>query len=370
MSTKATNAIMCLIIFGLGATVLVAQPVPAPLPSPAPATPGTTAPTNTAPAPAIRFATPIYDFGKVDSGGSTKYTYFFTNVGSAELEVTSVHACGCIVFGDWTRKVPPGQTGSIPLQFNSAGYPAGNVARPITVTSNDPKQPQVILQLKGTIWKAIDFQPTMAMLNVPPDGQGATAVVRVLNNLPDPLNLSPPESNNRMVGASLITNQPGKEFQVALSAIPPMTMQNFQAEITLKTSSTNMPLLKIPVWVSVQPAMTILPKPVVLPPGPLTQKTAPLVRIQVNTTNQVQLSDPAINTEGVEIQIKELQPGRLYEAQLTFPQGFQVAQGKPLTFTAKSSLPQFPLVEVPIFQQVRPGLPPAVPPPPAQPAGH
>ena len=70
--------------------------------------------------PKIQFATPMYDFGKVKSGELVKYTYVFTNVGGATLQVSNVQAsCGCTTAGEWTRQVEPGQTGSIPIQFNS-----------------------------------------------------------------------------------------------------------------------------------------------------------------------------------------------------------------------------------------------------------
>ena len=38
----------------------------------------------------MQFATPIYDFGKVKSGELVKYTYVFTNVGGATLQVSNV----------------------------------------------------------------------------------------------------------------------------------------------------------------------------------------------------------------------------------------------------------------------------------------
>ena len=42
--------------------------------------------------PKIQFATPIYDFGKVKSGEAVKYTYVFTNMGGATLQVSNVQA--------------------------------------------------------------------------------------------------------------------------------------------------------------------------------------------------------------------------------------------------------------------------------------
>lgn len=96
---------------------------------------------------------PEYDFGQIKGGAVVKYTYVFTNVGSSMLEISNVQAsCGCTTAGEWSRQVESGKTGSIPIQFNSGNF-SGHVGKTITVTCNDPKQPSVVLQIKGTIWK-------------------------------------------------------------------------------------------------------------------------------------------------------------------------------------------------------------------------
>src|SRR6266478_4117700 len=99
-------------ILGLGTAVLSADQ-PAPPLAPVAATPETG--TNAA-GPKIQFAMPIYDFGKVKSGDPVKYSYVFTNIGTEVLEVTHVQpSCGCTTAGDWTHKVDPGQTGTVPV---------------------------------------------------------------------------------------------------------------------------------------------------------------------------------------------------------------------------------------------------------------
>src|SRR4051812_28927654 len=101
-----------------------ALPPPTAAPSTQPALPGQAVPVPaTAEAakpstgePKIQFAAREYDFGKVKAGDPVKYSYVFTNTGNAVLEVTHVQpSCGCTTAGDWTHKVEPGQTGTIPI---------------------------------------------------------------------------------------------------------------------------------------------------------------------------------------------------------------------------------------------------------------
>jgi hypothetical protein len=231
-----------------------------------------TAPPDGAPPPAptgpkIEFEKPIYDFGKVRAGDPVKHTFIFTNLGDATLILANVQpSCGCTTAGEWSRQVEPGKTGTIPVQFNSGNY-SGPVTKTVTVTSNDKRQPSLGLQIKGTLWKPIEVTPQLAVLNLPAGAQtNATTVVRIVSNLDEPITLSAPESNNRAFTAQLTPTQPGKEFQLTISAAPPFEPGKAQAQITLKTSSTNSPLLTVNAWANVQPTVAAHPAPPPLAP--------------------------------------------------------------------------------------------------------
>jgi hypothetical protein len=286
----------------------------------------------------------------VKAGDPVKYTYYFTNTGNALLEVTDVRpSCGCTTAGEWTKKVEPGQTGSIPIQFNSANY-SGQVFKTITVTANDKQRPSTVLQLKGTIWKPIELAPAYTVLTIPPDAQSASTVVRIINNMEQPLDVFSPELSNHSFEAELKTNQPGKEFALTIKTVPPLNSGNAQGKVVLKTSATNAPTLEVPFWANVQPALMVIPQQITLPQAPLATKSTPTLTIQNNSTNAVTLSEPSINAKDVDVQLKEVQPGRVFNAVITFPEGFEIPQGQQVVFTAKTSNPQFPLVKVPVTQ--------------------
>ncbi len=344
----------------IGTAALEAQ-----LASPAP--PAAVAPGTNAPAPAIAFATPVYDAGRVRSGDPVKYTYVFTNTGAATLELKNVQpSCGCTTAGEWTRKVEPGQTGVIPVQFNTGVY-SGLQIKTINVTSSDPAHPTTMLQLKVTIWKPVDVTPTYAIFNVPVESPSSTVQVRLVNNTEEQISLSSPESNNRAFTASLSTNQLGKECVVTVSSVPPLPVGSTVGEISVKTTSTNAPLIKITALATVQPAVVIAPPQVILPQAPLAAALSPAINIQSFSTNQVSVTDPAVNLPGVEVQLNTVQTGRVWTATLRFPQGFEIPPGRQVFFTAKSTHPQFQEIKVPVTQLPRPVAPAPVAQPSATP---
>ena len=207
------------------------------------------APGTNSPSPKIQFATLAMDFGKVDAGAPVKFTYVFTNVGAAALELTRVQAScpGCTTIGQWTHKVEPGQTGVIPVELNTS-LMSGPVTKTLSVTCNDPAQPSLVLQLHGTVWKPVEVIPPLAFLRVPEDSPtNVTVTVRIVNHMDSPLILSPPESETRTFTASLVTNQPGKEFGLVVKAVGPLSPGAVTGKIHVKTLATNVPVITVPV---------------------------------------------------------------------------------------------------------------------------
>src|SRR5277367_5356478 len=98
---------------------LAAQTTPTPPSSVA----ASTAPASPAPGPIIQVDNTMFDFGKVTTGEKVRHNYIVTNTGNETLQITNVHpGCHCTTAGDWTHKIEPCQTGTIPVQSDSTGF--------------------------------------------------------------------------------------------------------------------------------------------------------------------------------------------------------------------------------------------------------
>lgn len=312
--------------------------------------------------PKIQFDSIVYDFTKVNSGEVVKHDFVFTNLGAATLEILDVRpGCGCTTAGTWDKKVEPGKTGIIPLQFNSANF-GGSVLKQATVTCNDPGQSNVILQIKGTVWKPIDVTPTMAVFNVSSETQtNETKVVRIVNNLDEPLTLSDLQCSNQTFKAELKTVKEGKEFELQITAMPPFNGTTIMAPISMKTSSAKMSNLNVTAYAIVQQAVTVMPNQIMLQPGPFTNLVHHTVTVRNNGTNSLVLSDAKANVPEVTVNVQETQAGRYFNVTVDFPVGFQLQPGQKVEVTMKSNHPKFPLLTVPVFQPQRPAASAATP---------
>src|SRR5438270_9790792 len=145
--------------FGLGLAFIAVGALSVWADGPVPAVPAASgAPAAATPAATgakIAFETPTYDFGKTKSGEPIKHTFVFTNIGCETLEINNVRpGCGCTTAGEWTKKVEPGKTGTIPIQVNTANF-NGPIMKNVSVDSNDKTAPTTALYLKRTDWKPV-----------------------------------------------------------------------------------------------------------------------------------------------------------------------------------------------------------------------
>ena len=308
--------------------------------------------------PKIQFQELIHDFGKAKANEPLRCDFIFTNTGNAMLEITDVRpGCGCTTAGQWDRKVEPGKTGKIPIQFSPGGA-GGTVTKSISVTCNDPVQNIQNLQVKATIWKPVDVNPAYVyFMGVEGEVTNDTKVVKITNNLDESVTLEKPESNNANFKTELKTIRPGKEFELVVTYAPTATNLPPQGMITMKSSSTNLPVVSVTAYAMPQPAVVAMPQAIRLP-AMLTPNYRQPVTIRVNGSNPVKVTDATVNAEGVTVETTETQPGRLFTVNLSFPTNLPTKTD--MALTVKTSHPKYPTLRVPFIQAAMPS-PGAVP---------
>lgn len=206
-------------------------------------------------APTIEFAKPVFDAGSLTAGAVVRHEYGFTNLGTAPLMVTAVEpSCGCTTIEKWTTRVEAGQTGTVPIYFDSTGL-NGEISRWIVVVSNDPVQPKAMLTLKAMVRDPIERSPGSAIFT-PAAGALAseTKLIRIINRTAEPLDLSAPTVGNRAFAAELKTIVPGREFELRVTTVPPFVPGTVRAAITINTNLSQVPVLTVEAVVVVQPA--------------------------------------------------------------------------------------------------------------------
>lgn len=102
--------------------------------------------------PTINFPVKTHDFGNVnEEAGTCTYDFVFTNKGNAPLIILkAIASCGCTTPQFTKEPIAPGTSSSIKVTFNTIGRPS-TFHKTITVYTNDPDAPNVVLIIQGNV---------------------------------------------------------------------------------------------------------------------------------------------------------------------------------------------------------------------------
>jgi hypothetical protein len=329
---------------------------PAPTPPAAAAAPAAAVATPAGPAgpaPRISFVTPFCDFGRAKGDDTVECVFIYTNTGTATLELTEIApSCGCMKIGDWTQSVPPGGSGKCTVRVDTHHY-TGGFAKSVYVTCNDPANTKPMIEVKGYIFRPIELTPPHAAITLNLEYPSNSTTVRIVGHQDAPLILGEPVVDSPAFGATITTNTAGKEYTLTVSTRPPLPTGYVRGAVKMKTSYTNAPDLSVDISANVWPLIMPIPMVIQLPAPPFTNAHPHTMWIRNNSTNTVTLTEPKVSVPGVEVQMKEEQPGRHFALTLRFPPGFELKQGQNAELTVKCSHPLVPVVKVPITQAPR-----------------
>ncbi|MFN2313231.1 MAG: DUF1573 domain-containing protein [Bacteroidales bacterium] len=102
-------------------------------------------------APVFKLESNTVNFGTVKQNSSADVEFVFTNEGKSDLVIRHVKSgCGCTALMPTENVIKPGAKSSIKAKFNSGGY-KGQIYKNIFVYTNDPKNSEVMLMIKGAV---------------------------------------------------------------------------------------------------------------------------------------------------------------------------------------------------------------------------
>ena len=140
------------------------------------------------PHPRLVFEATEHDFGHILDDGKAEFKFRFRNEGDAPLKFTIPFrvTCGCTAGDPRSDKNPdmvqtefaPGESGFISVSFSAQGK-HGEQKQDIFVTSNDPRQPELKLNIKSYVRQMIQVEPPLVSFGEVMSDQPSTQVVKV-----------------------------------------------------------------------------------------------------------------------------------------------------------------------------------------------
>lgn len=103
--------------------------------------------------PVMFFQETQHDFGTLQEGKVVDYTFNFVNKGEAQLIIRDVKtSCGCTAALVSSDTIGVGKEGTLKVQLDTKNH-VGKMSRRITIYSNDPSNPDMVLTIFADVQK-------------------------------------------------------------------------------------------------------------------------------------------------------------------------------------------------------------------------
>jgi hypothetical protein len=144
------------------------------------------------------------------------------------------------------KQIPPGKTGEIEVDVKTEGA-EGALNKSITVFSNDPRQPQIVLSVTAVVQPEFEYERSGLFFGSVPKGKEVTK--ELIITIPPGVNAKviSVESTDKNIAVSLqpVEGSDGRKVKLVATLKRDMTEGYKTGTVTVKTSSPHTPELKI-----------------------------------------------------------------------------------------------------------------------------
>jgi len=202
--------------------------------------------------PRIVLSADGWNFGEVAHLSKLEYDLTVSNQGSADLRISEVRTgCGCTVAELTKYVLKPGESTTVHVTFNTK-LKKGKVSYPVTIISNDPTSPEKVFTVEGFVKRVLQIEPEWgASLRVLDPAQPRTQTVRIVNPTDQPMKPELGQFKTRNFTARLQEVQPGKEYLVEISTVPPVKERTTHDVMEISTGLPDEPKVEVGVYYAV-----------------------------------------------------------------------------------------------------------------------
>jgi hypothetical protein len=207
--------------------------------------------------PRMELSPTDFDFAEVWQSAAVAGEFKIKNVGTAPLTVNTRSSCGCTVATKPQSPLEPGGETSFKITYDTSH--AGAASKTVTVTTNDPNQPSVVVKVHGSVKALVAATPADRIFfgNLDRDSV-QTKTIRLEPKYDTPLTLKLRENQNAgPVAIDLKEIEPGKLYEFTATTTPPMRTN--KAVVTLETGIEEYPTIQLYIDTNVVPRVSVMP---------------------------------------------------------------------------------------------------------------
>ncbi|MBN2533198.1 MAG: DUF1573 domain-containing protein [Spirochaetales bacterium] len=278
---------------------------------------------NKAKIPGIKFSTLTYDFGEVEQGVNPEYAFEFTNTGNGTLKILEIKPnCGCTIPGNYTKEVAPGDTGYIPVVFNTKGL-HGNEEKKIKVTTNIPESEPVYLIIKGVINIYIIINPNYIFLgNTVVDGPPIKGRTSLKNFSDTPLTIVSAKLTGERSSINVNPVKEGFEYIIEMTETGPFKPGQVKEMLTLTIQLKDERVYELPYIYNGTPDIEVIPGEITIFPEQERGELKKIFSVISHTDTLIEIINPELHGKSMNFIIEEFKPKKGYQITINFEKNF------------------------------------------------
>jgi len=176
-----------------------------------------------APAPRFVCDEPVFRFGeRFADEPAVEHRFRLRNAGEVSLLVSVADStCGCIASDLSSETIRPGESAELTVRINLKGR-SGRQRQTVTLSTNDPKQPQATLIVEGAVKPEADVEPMGVLLGrIPPDRETVSDIrVRFPEGRPNRVLAATPDA--KFLRTEVTEVAPLRDYRVRIATVPPL----------------------------------------------------------------------------------------------------------------------------------------------------
>lgn len=208
--------------------------------------------------PDLRADSYTWSAGRMYEGEIRDHVFALRNVGDAPIDIKGVTpSCSCITpLARDLKEIPAGGTAELAVFYDATGQAAGPQEERITILSNDPITPSIVLTVQGEI--RLPFLETLpAYLDF--------GKVRVGQSVSRDLHVVEYEVVEVSGAQAKVEKRDG--YSVVHVSVTPDRVGDWKRSLKIKSTHPKQPVAEVPMQAEVKPRADVSPEMVFLQPG-------------------------------------------------------------------------------------------------------
>lgn len=297
-----------------------------------------------------------FDFGRTRSSTPIEHEFRISNVGDAPLRITRVGLSPPLQMASMRAQVAPGATATLRVRLDPAQL-SGRYDGYVVAYTNDPAAPEIMLSFGGNVVPPLELTPLPAFFLAGVRGQPTEATIDIVNNEPQPVELSRPSHGDSRFTSRLDTVEAGRHYRLSIALKSDAPGGRHLEDITIATSDPAVPTLSIPAHTLLRERVYTFPDTVELGALPLSVVRAQpdMLRQSAQTLMVYQAGgrdfriSATTDVEGLSIRSERGAAGDRHQLTIALdpdrPRGPGSIEG---TIVIQTNDPEFPTLRIPV----------------------